>query len=1170
MIMSTSSPSIDTRNKSPLILTILILLLVSGTPLLAATVASMQSPPPGSTLTGTTVTFAWSAGTRIADYRLAVGSSYDGSDIYSADLGTNTSVAVGNIPQDGRALYVKLVSVTSRGNSLVQRYTYTAPSSAPAPSSVATIWPPTAIPATMDEGADSPVELGVQFKSDVSGVITGIRFYKAGNNTGSHVGNLWSSTGTLLASATFTSETVSGWQQVKFAAPVAIAANTVYVASYHTRYGHYSDDQNYFANAGVDNPPLHAVRAGTSGSNGVYAYGSTSRFPTQNWRASNYWVDVVFMPASTAVTPAVGISVTPSTASLAANASGSFTATVTNASNTAVTWAVTGGTIAVSGNSVTYTAPANSGTYTVTATSVADATKKASATVTVAAAPVVGVVVSPSTVSLTCSKQTNFNASVSNTTNTAVTWTASGGTILSGSGNAITYSAPASPGTYTVTATSVADPNKKASATVIAAAAPAVAVSISPATASLAVNASGSFTATVTNTSNTAVTWTASGGTIAGSGNTVTYTAPANSGTYTVSATSVADSTKKASATVIAAAAPAVAVSISPATASLAVNASGSFTATVTNTSNTAVTWTVTGGTIAVSGNSVTYTAPANSGTYTVSATSVADPTKIASATVNVTAAPAVTVSVTPTQATVPASGSASFTASVKNAATTSVHWKVSAGAISGSGNTVTYVAPSTAGTQSVTATADADTTKEATATVTVATAAPVAVSISPGAASLPTGGTASFTAGVSNTTNTAVTWTATGGTISGAGNTITYAAPANAGTYVVKATSAADSTKSASATVSVSVPAPSPTPGGFEGFGAGATGGSNIVTISQASQFASAAGTAGNIVRFSFSGTISGNFTLANNVTIDGFSAPSPGITFTGSGDVIIPGNNNIIQGIRVKNSGNDCIHIVGKHDIIVDHVSTNACGDGNIDITVGSYNVTVSWSILANNASSGASLVKYGGAHGVTYHHNLWYSNASSGNTRVPWIEGEDCCLTGLIDHGISADIQWNVYDEWRYGMVFFSDGGTKVYGNMVGNLALNDDGGHAKNAIVVQGPDDAHALAYLAGNATLNSVVGLCPSSVDPAASWNPHCMTKANKINCAACQPSTPYATPTVTGPGPYDNAARIAEWQAVHDHAGVVTHFPDDSDDAGTRAGMTIPNVSLLSQAWNTQ
>jgi hypothetical protein len=165
------------------------------------------------------------------------------------------------------------------------------------------------VPGIADSGPDSAVELGVTFRADVDGFITGVRFYKGTGNTGTHVGNLWTSTGSLVTSATFTGETASGWQQVNFANPVAVTANTNYIASYHTNVGHYSDDQNYFA-SGVDNAPLHAVANGASGLNGVFAYGSSSSFPNQSWNSSNYWVDVVFTASGVTTAPTV-ISVNP-------------------------------------------------------------------------------------------------------------------------------------------------------------------------------------------------------------------------------------------------------------------------------------------------------------------------------------------------------------------------------------------------------------------------------------------------------------------------------------------------------------------------------------------------------------------------------------------------------------------------------------------------------------------------------------------------------------------------------------------------------------------------------------------------------------------------------------------------------------------------------------------
>jgi hypothetical protein len=138
------------------------------------------------------------------------------------------------------------------------------------------------------------LELGVQFESDTAGYIAGIRFYKSEANTGTHVAHLWSAAGALLATATFTNETPSGWQQANFPSPVPIGANTVYVGSYQTSAGHFSLDQGYFATFGVDSSPLHAPADVSGSANGVYVFSSTPAFPTNTYNASNYWVDVVF------------------------------------------------------------------------------------------------------------------------------------------------------------------------------------------------------------------------------------------------------------------------------------------------------------------------------------------------------------------------------------------------------------------------------------------------------------------------------------------------------------------------------------------------------------------------------------------------------------------------------------------------------------------------------------------------------------------------------------------------------------------------------------------------------------------------------------------------------------------------------------------------------------
>ena len=133
----------------------------------------------------------------------------------------------------------------------------------------------------------------MRFQASEAGTITGLRFYKDVANTGTHTGHLWNSDGSQqLAEAVFSSETASGWQEVYFDTPVAILADTTYVASYHSSGGGYSYDDNYFATAYVSSP-LRALADGEDGANGVYKYGA-SGFPTTTFESSNYWVDVIF------------------------------------------------------------------------------------------------------------------------------------------------------------------------------------------------------------------------------------------------------------------------------------------------------------------------------------------------------------------------------------------------------------------------------------------------------------------------------------------------------------------------------------------------------------------------------------------------------------------------------------------------------------------------------------------------------------------------------------------------------------------------------------------------------------------------------------------------------------------------------------------------------------
>jgi hypothetical protein len=239
------------------------------------------------------------------------------------------------------------------------------------PACPCSIWQNGTPTGTSESNDPNPQTLGVQFTASSNGFISGVRFYKEADDTGAHIGSLWSSTGTLLASGTFTGETASGWQELDFSAPVAVTAGTTYVASYFTHTGYPAGDPQGLASA-VTNGPLTALAGG-----GVYVYGSSNTFPANTYHNNNYWVDVVYSPSAgttapvvTTVTPSAGSTgnavsvapsatfsqpVTPSTVSFTVTGSGGSNVAGSVSFNAADTVATFTPTSALSG-STTYTA----------------------------------------------------------------------------------------------------------------------------------------------------------------------------------------------------------------------------------------------------------------------------------------------------------------------------------------------------------------------------------------------------------------------------------------------------------------------------------------------------------------------------------------------------------------------------------------------------------------------------------------------------------------------------------------------------------------------------------------------------------------------------------------------------------------------------------------------
>ncbi|MGO4105358.1 DUF4082 domain-containing protein [Leifsonia sp. YAF41] len=147
-------------------------------------------------------------------------------------------------------------------------------------------------PTKLAQNSDSSgVEVGTRFSVLANGTATGMRFWKVSAAPGVHEGTLWTAQGKELAKANFTAETSSGWQSAEFDNEIALQAGQTYVVSYYAAAGRYAVTEEY---SGTSLSPDLEISPGF----GLFTYGSSTRFPTDTYRNSSYWVDVVFTPDS--------------------------------------------------------------------------------------------------------------------------------------------------------------------------------------------------------------------------------------------------------------------------------------------------------------------------------------------------------------------------------------------------------------------------------------------------------------------------------------------------------------------------------------------------------------------------------------------------------------------------------------------------------------------------------------------------------------------------------------------------------------------------------------------------------------------------------------------------------------------------------------------------------
>lgn len=452
----------------------------------------------------------------------------------------------------------------------------------------------------------------------------------------------------------------------------------------------------------------------------------------------------------------------------------------------------------------------------------------------------ISIQISPNAPTIQTHETLQFTATVTGSNNAAVTWSlseAEGGSI-SAEG---LYTAPEIPGVFHVVATSQADPSRQEIATVTVvdlSVPPPLSIRITPEAAQIATNQSLHLKVTVGGFDSNVV-WEveegAAGGSLMPEQGGALYTAPGVEGTFHIVVFPEADPSVRAVAAITVVTAPppppGIAVRIIPEAISIETGETFRFQASVTGTADASVSWTVQqgplGGSIDTAG---AYTAPDRPGSYDVIATSRADPSKSARATVAVTAP--IVVSLTPTAAAISVGGQQTFQAAVTGSENQNVIWSIQEGAAGGTitpgdGGRATYTAPGTEGVFHVIAASVADSTRIATAAVTVTANPVISVMVQPETVSLSFGEEQPFTATVSGHSNQSVVWSvleSDGGTISENG---LYTSPNRGGTFHVVAASGADPSRRAAAAVTVRGPIPgriveriSVGPGGAQGNG--------------------------------------------------------------------------------------------------------------------------------------------------------------------------------------------------------------------------------------------------------------------------------------------------------------------------------------------------------------
>jgi hypothetical protein len=284
-----------------------------------------------------------------------------------------------------------------------------------------------------------------------------------------------------------------------------------------------------------------------------------------------------------------------------------------------------------------------------------------------------------------------------------------------------------------------------------------------------------------------------------------------------------------------------------------------------------------------------------------------------------------------------------------------------------------------------------------------------------------------------------------------------------------------------------------------IQGYGALATGhagnaGSDTYTVTTTN--ASGAGSLLNGIRsnrriiFSVAGTINQRHDIVNisNLTIDGTTAPYPGVVITTSGgdgmSVQGTSTNILIRGLTFINCSGDGLNVIeNATNVAVSHCTAYGNGDGNIDFANDASLCTMQYCIIGNHNyaashNDGGTLVT---AHLVSIHHNLFFPispNVGSAE-RFPLVH-RNYGVAGTPDADIRNNVAYKFGRDNATGSGYGADIAYGAKANVVNNYYYTTSAVAANDAVVTDGTygSTPAGQAYVAGNISGNA--GVNPQS------------------------------------------------------------------------------------------